>query len=55
MATATFEKRIIIDQKDADFLVRELEKTPVGPLDENQNFITENERETAIWLSGFEK
>ena len=55
MATATFDKRIVIDQKDADFLVRELEKQPVGPPKIGQNFKAENEKEVDVWLSNFEK
>ena len=55
MATATFDKRIIIDQKDAEFLERELEKTPIGPPKTSENFIAENEKEVKKWLSGFGK
>ena len=55
MATATFDKRIIIDQKDADFLVRELEKQPIGPPMIGQDFKTENDKEVDVWLSNFAK
>ena len=55
MATATFDKRIIINQNDADFLVQELEKRPVGPPKIRQDFKAENEKEVDIWLSNFEK
>jgi len=53
MATATFDKRIVIDQKDADFLVCELEKQPIGPPKTGQGFKTENDKEVDKWLSNF--
>jgi len=55
MATATFDKRIVIDQKDADFLVSELDKAPVGPPKTEKNSRIENEKEVDKWLSNFEK
>lgn len=55
MATATFDKRIIIDKKDAKVLMRELKKAPVGPPDIEGNFKIENEKEVDKWLSNFEK
>jgi hypothetical protein len=55
MATATFDKRIVIDQKDAEFLVTELDKTPIGPPMIELSFMTENEKEVDKWLSNFGK
>jgi hypothetical protein len=53
MATATFDKRIIIDKNDAKILVNELERVPVGPPAIEQDFMTVNEKEVDIWLSSF--
>ena len=53
MATATFDKRIIIDQNDADFLVRELEKPPVGPPRIDASLKSENDKEVDKWLSSY--
>lgn len=55
MATATFDKRIIIGQKEADIIVSELEKTPIGPPKTEQDFIVDNEREVEKWLSSYAK
>lgn len=55
MATATFDKRIIIGQSEADFLVRELEKTPIGPPSAGQGLKHENEKEVEEWLSHYAK
>jgi hypothetical protein len=55
MATETFDKRIVIDQKDAEFLATELEKTPVGPPVIEQSFMAKNEKEVDKWLSNFGK
>ena len=51
MATATFDKRIIIKQKEAEFLAHELDKKPIGAPKLSDNFIKENERKVIAWLS----
>ena len=54
MATASFDKRIVINQKEAEFLASELEKKPLGPPDMPEDFIQNNEKDVNVWLSSFE-
>ena len=51
MPTATFDKRIVIDQKDAGFLVAELEQAPVGPPKIETSFKIVNEREEMSFMN----
>ena len=54
MATASFDKRIVINQQEAELLASELEKKPVGPPEMSEDFIQNNEKEVNAWLSSFE-
>ena len=55
MATASFDKRIVVNQKEAELLSRELKKKPIGPPEMSEEFIRNNEKEASEWLSRFEK